>query len=147
MASQEAGSRLIMALCQANQPQDALAVYEDMILDNGRLKAGSDNTVRQLPAPDASSSAAPAVSSARLAASPSSLDGKSSRRPDRPSSPATFPPAEVARATETDCERGFRMTAADRLGLRRKLIPADEWDSIAASPTKKQPSCRKKMRR
>ena len=121
VASQEAGSRLIMSLCKANQVQSALAVYDDMVL--------------------ASNAAAVSLGSAasRKVRTATKDHGRSTSDGNDESDDTD----DILHARRTDRwdatpQRSLRlsdMTAADRLGLRRNVLFHGDW---AAAPTRRK---------
>ena len=119
VASQEAGSRLIMALCKANQVQSALAVYDDMVLASS---AAASSTTPAPPGPTATSDHA--RSSCDGAAKPSASNNSFSTRLASGRGSVRQQPLEKP-----------DVTAADRLGLRRTVLIKGDW---AAAPTRRK---------
>ena len=121
VASQEAGSRLIMSLCKANQVESALAVYNDMVLASGAAALSSSSAASQKAH----------IATKDLGRSTSNEDAASG---DTDNGPHARRPAE--RNMMLNRPLGLTdMTAADRLGLRRNMLFEGDW---AAAPTRRK---------
>ena len=121
MASQEAGSRLIMTLCKANQTESALAVYDDMILASSEAAASSSSANSQ--------EARPAANERRRSSFDKDVESDASDASLNARRTAAQHPTPSRPLSLSD------MTAADRLGLRRNVLFEGDW---AAAPTRRK---------
>lgn len=142
-----------MALCLANQTQNALAVYDDMILDsnasisNGRrYSASATSAVLDDHGELAAQSGRPrdvATHSGRT----QPFVASTFRTADQIDREISGLSAEMARPSTGNVLESSTMTAADRLGLRRKVIPDDDWDRPAVSSKYRRTTSQRKRRR
>ena len=149
VASQEAGSRLIMALCRANEIEGALAVYEDMVLAS---------TPECLQAATPKCSPPSAISDTSTYSSPPShigADSLTNQHPETQSSGDSSDSTEQAlRLIQPDAtaerssslESILKLTAADQLGFRRRILYEDK-EAGRLSGEDQQPAASTRTRR
>lgn len=134
VASQEAGSRLIMALCRANEVEGALALYNDMVLAS-----------RPEPTHDLDSnlhSAMPSIASSAdqqwvsdTAACKIELESRTGNSLGAMGAALDHGPQTVHKISDSDStlKAPFELTMADRLGLRRGISYEDDYSAVMAS--------------
>ena len=140
MASQEAGSRLIMALCRANQVESALAVYDDMVLASSASPRAPANSAAISHSQTIEGHSPQSGKASPNSETVSSEAGQGSKRLSTRSGGAitaeycSDPMSDLANPDEPP--QAFNLTAADRLGLRRSIICKDGWAADSGGHSK-----------